>query len=352
MARESLITVLRTTRASLNAQALGGNLNVGEIYFITDENRLAVGTGSISYQDFAKLSEAGGGASDPLSLSTETTADAAPGGAPATGVKLFAMSRANRRIPGYVGPTGRTERIQPFLGSNDVIIIDVPSGGTGYTSSGATMATDVGTATTPAITTTNVLTMQIRRVLSVAATANLMMEAKASAPWCSRRLVGGGFHFSMRFGLETVLPGTGRLFAGLTSATTAIASGEVLGVLANTVGLYKNSADTTLKIMLSAAAGTSQTVVLTNTGAVGWNIAGSVFQLEFFCAPGDAGFGYRVQRLQPNGASAPTLTVDNGYVSSGNMPGIDTLFVPHLWAQNVAATATSVAMIQMYKESD
>jgi hypothetical protein len=60
LARDSLITVLRTTRANLNAQASAVNLFPGEIYFVTDESRLAVGVTTSTYQDFAKLSEAGG----------------------------------------------------------------------------------------------------------------------------------------------------------------------------------------------------------------------------------------------------------------------------------------------------
>jgi hypothetical protein len=291
-----------------------------------------------------------------IGLVAEITADGPPGGAPASGVRLFGSLRANRRMPSYMSPTGRTERLQPFLASNDIMMVDVPNGGTLYSGSGATMATDVGTATTPAQTTTNFLTMQTRRVLSVAATVNLIMEAKAAGFWCSRRLVGGGFHFTCRFGLETVLPASGRLFAGLTSATGALANADPLGNFPNAIGLFKNSADTTLRLMLSAASGaTNQNIALTNTGVVGWNVAGTMFQLEIFCAPGDAGFGYRITRWTPGATpstSAPVITSDEGYISTGNMPVIDTLFCPHIWAVNVAATATSIAVIQLYKESD
>lgn len=41
MARNATITVLRTTRAALVAQANAGQLIVGEPYLITDEGRLA-----------------------------------------------------------------------------------------------------------------------------------------------------------------------------------------------------------------------------------------------------------------------------------------------------------------------
>lgn len=50
------------TRAQLAAAATAGQLAAGEPYLITDENRIAVGTGATTYQDYAKLSEAGSGA--------------------------------------------------------------------------------------------------------------------------------------------------------------------------------------------------------------------------------------------------------------------------------------------------
>lgn len=50
----------RGTRAQVNAAATASGLKVGEVYLITDEGRLAVGTAANAYQDFAKLSETGG----------------------------------------------------------------------------------------------------------------------------------------------------------------------------------------------------------------------------------------------------------------------------------------------------
>lgn len=61
MARKAAIKFLATTRANLNAQAAANNLLLQEPYYITDENRLAVGTSVSTYQDFAKLSEVGSG---------------------------------------------------------------------------------------------------------------------------------------------------------------------------------------------------------------------------------------------------------------------------------------------------
>jgi hypothetical protein len=47
----------RGTRGSLNALAGNGALAVGQIYLITDENRLAIATSSGTYQTFLKTEE-------------------------------------------------------------------------------------------------------------------------------------------------------------------------------------------------------------------------------------------------------------------------------------------------------
>lgn len=53
MARNATITVLRTTRANLDAQAGASGLLVGEPYLITDEGRIAVGTAVNAYRAYA-----------------------------------------------------------------------------------------------------------------------------------------------------------------------------------------------------------------------------------------------------------------------------------------------------------
>lgn len=53
----NLLKVKRGTRAQLNAAVTANTLNQGEPYLITDENRIAIGTGSNSYEVFAKSSE-------------------------------------------------------------------------------------------------------------------------------------------------------------------------------------------------------------------------------------------------------------------------------------------------------
>jgi hypothetical protein len=61
MARTLAIQHIRTTRANLNTQAAAENLKAGELYLITDEDRIAIGLTTSTYETYAKESEAGGG---------------------------------------------------------------------------------------------------------------------------------------------------------------------------------------------------------------------------------------------------------------------------------------------------
>lgn len=63
MARLQTVRFLRATKANLDSQASSNNLIIGEPYFITDENRIAVATAVNSYETYAKVSEVSGGGS-------------------------------------------------------------------------------------------------------------------------------------------------------------------------------------------------------------------------------------------------------------------------------------------------
>ena len=55
----------RGTRAQIDAAATSSGLKSGEVYLITDEARLTVGTAANAHTPLAKQSETGGGGSDP-----------------------------------------------------------------------------------------------------------------------------------------------------------------------------------------------------------------------------------------------------------------------------------------------
>lgn len=70
MSRDKTIKFLRTTKSNLDTQKAGNNLIEGEPYFITDEERLAIGTGVGSYSEMAKKSEVDSKKSDSVSATS------------------------------------------------------------------------------------------------------------------------------------------------------------------------------------------------------------------------------------------------------------------------------------------
>lgn len=78
------LTHKRGTRAQIDAAATANSLRIGEVYLITDEARLTVGTAANAHVPLAKQSEAGGAGSDPWTWQkltgdvTNSTATLAP----------------------------------------------------------------------------------------------------------------------------------------------------------------------------------------------------------------------------------------------------------------------------------
>jgi hypothetical protein len=88
------LTHKRGTLAQINAAASANQLRNGEVYLITDEARLTVGTAANAHSPVAKQSEAGGGGADPWSW-TKLAADVANSTvtlAPVTGLSFTALA--------------------------------------------------------------------------------------------------------------------------------------------------------------------------------------------------------------------------------------------------------------------
>jgi hypothetical protein len=51
----------RGTRTEIDSAATANGLNAGEVYLITDEDRIAIGTSTNTYESYAKESETGNG---------------------------------------------------------------------------------------------------------------------------------------------------------------------------------------------------------------------------------------------------------------------------------------------------
>jgi hypothetical protein len=88
------LTHKRGTLAQINAAASANQLRNGEVYLITDEARLTVGTAANAHSPVAKQSEVGEGGADPWSW-TKLAADVANSTvtlAPVTGLSFTALA--------------------------------------------------------------------------------------------------------------------------------------------------------------------------------------------------------------------------------------------------------------------
>lgn len=293
---------------------------------------------------------ASGASADPLRLNTEYTT--APTN-PETGLTIFTAKRANRKILAMRTAYGRTWRTQASIGANRIGTVSSIANATTLNTWGFLTYTNAGTGTGAAIaaatiSTTNFMTMQPRVTFNSGTTATGIYEIRGSVGTLSRRTVGGGFHLIFKFGINTINSNS-RFFcgfrdvAGLAAAT--ISTSVDPSTLLNIVGVAKDAADSSLVLMHNDGTGAATKVPLTNTGAIN---NGVVLQVEFFCQPGDTGFGWRVQRY---GSNSVETTPDEGFIST-DIPAIDVIATPRLWIANSAAASSTIDFMNLYVEQD
>ncbi len=293
---------------------------------------------------------------DPLHLGEVNQWSTTSPTTPSEGVLLYGVKRANRRMLGFKSPTGRTERVAPWQGSNNTVSYTPPynllQAAATITGVGAQF-TIVTAATAKPYATTNFLTMQ-RGFQQTIATAAGMLEVFSPALMCSRNPgnAGGGFHACWRFGI-VALPTDAKLFCGMTSSGSAMTNVNP-NTLFNVIGLCKISTNTTsLTMVANGSSGTGQTTVtLPNTGTM-TGIANTFWQVELFCKSGDTQFGFRVTRTSSTGVE----TIDEGLVTgtqgaAGGIPADATAFAPHCWVGNTTAVTLTTQFTSYFMESD
>lgn len=113
----------RGTRAQVDAAAAANNLRTGEVYLITDEARLTVGTAANAHSPVAKQSEAGGG-SDPWTWQklASDVVNSTVTLAPVTGLSFVAAQNTSYlvRVFGVLQSAATT--------TGATLAVDIPSG--------------------------------------------------------------------------------------------------------------------------------------------------------------------------------------------------------------------------------
>lgn len=194
--------------------------------------------------------------------------------------------------------------------------------------------TNLVAGTAQALAITNFRTMMPRNQQTIATAAG-MTEKRASHTCCSRRAVGGGFRFETVFAFVAANADV-KAFFGLSSANAAMTNVNP-STLLNLIGFGKDSGDANFSLMSNDGTGAATKTALPNTGTRASAID-ATFKLELWCDAGEAGINYQVTRVSSAGVAA----VDLGTIAvAGDLPVIDTLFVPHLWMGNTTAVAST-----------
>ncbi len=257
-------------------------------------------------------------------------------------MKIYAKEIAGRMILKSVGPSGLDTPYQPALFANNIAIL-LPSTGTTINTLGMPNTT-VGTASTPAITTTNLANSMRRVRVSSATTANAAAELRSTAPlvWRGNAAGLGGFFYASRFSTSTTTANQ-RLFSGLTATTGATSTSINPSAIVNMLGVGWDSADANLQIMHNDAAGTATKIDLGANFPT--NNIDAVYELILYAAANGSSIGYRVQRLDTGASTSGTISTD--------MPSSTALLTHHQYMNNGGtAAAVQINVNRVYVESD
>lgn len=309
----------------------------GEFGIELDTKQIKIGDGttawnSLAYQTF-------GGATDTILLN-----DGVNPSAPATGLRLYAQTRAGRRLPTFMGPSGLDSPLQPGLFANGIVTI-APSATTAFSVWGGPTFTAVGTVSHPTLAATTVLKEGVRRaIVTSATTANSASELRIAATLCYRgdQPGFGGFWQRWRWGKNTAVANQ-RTAVGLWSATGATATTQSPSSLTSCIFMGNDSADTNFQIMHNDASGTCTKVDLGASFPVS-NTTG-IYDFDLFAAPNAASVGWRVKNLVSGAEATGFITTD--------LPPTTTFLVPHAYANN-GGTAAAVVLdfYRYYLETD
>lgn len=284
-----------------------------------------------------------------LTLSTSGTTLSAP----ASTVKLFGRSIANRSLPAFVDPSGLDSALQPLMARNKIGLWVPPGNATTVPGVfGFTALTATGTATARNVATTNALTRSRRLGYVSAATAGSLSGGRvAAAQYTTGNGSGlGGFTYIVRFGTSDAAAVAGaRAFIGLSSSTGAPTNVEP-STLTNSIGACQLSTDNT-QWYLCYGGSTAQTAIALGTGIGAPTSTSDVYEIALFSSPNSNGVvGYQVTNVVTGVNSSGTLTPITVGVQT---PASTTLLTPQIWrSNNATALAVGIDILSIYIETD
>ncbi len=286
---------------------------------------------------------------DPVHIATDRTDMVQP---PSTGVSVYALSKATRRRPAWVGSGGVDVSMQAHLASNKISLWSASGNSTteyGATAPGIFMLNH-GFLTSGAYNIRNVATTNLftsTRRFGFNATTGVEGGLWGGAASFSRR---HGFEYIVRFGCSVTGSTSFRTIGcGMVGATTSAAAFP-------TNGIWGQSSTAIMGLRLQV----SNSFFYTADGAGGENVGSALSGTEFpgltsanlhlyevrvFCKPNDTVVYFRIENLT-TGASFETS-------SSTGLPGLDVVLSPLISTAFTSGTGvTAVDVVSQYVETD
>lgn len=275
---------------------------------------------------------------------TMALATTAPSTPAAGNLVLFARDVAGSGLPAYVGPSGMTCAIQPFLGRNRVAMWIPQGNGSNITSIGMPAPTVQGTTPTRTVAATNMATAARRSGQQSAATAGSFCGCRSNGNqfFLSNQAGVGGFRFVGRWVCSDASTVAGAsTFVGLSSTSVGAVNPSSM---TNIIGVGTDSGDTNLQIMYNDGAGTATKIDL-GVNFPDHTLSADLYEVAIFCAWNSATIGVEVTRLNTGNVARATLTT--------NTPAVNTLLGPQFMRNNGStALAVGIDMAGCYLETD
>lgn len=284
--------------------------------------------------------------SDGATMATRADEPTAPS---AGGLILFGKTFAGGALPAYVGPSGLSSALQPFIGRNKIGVW-APSGNTTTTNGsyyGIAVWNSLGTATARTVEATNLFT-SMRRIGYVSnATAGNRAIIYGSAPqfWRGNAAGLGGFRTIFRFGCsDAATVADARSFVGLSPSSTVGNASPGPSASLNIIGIGSDGGDANFSVFHNDGSGTATKIPL-GANFPANTLSADVYELALFAAPNASDVGWQVTRLNTGHVASGTISTD--------LPVNDLMLMPAFMRHNGStALAVGIDMMGLYAETD
>jgi hypothetical protein len=279
--------------------------------------------------------------SDGVTIATSTATPATPSSG---AMVIFGRTVAGGALPAYVGPSGMSSALQPFMGRNKIGMLIPTGNSTSVTNIGMAPLTVNGTAVARNVTTTNMLTAARRVGRTSSSSSGQFTGDRASAFQLFRSNTAGmgGFRFVARWGCSDAATVAGaRTFVGLAAASVGTINPSSA---TNIIGVGTDDTDANLQIIYNDGTGVASKIDL-GANFPDHTLSADLYEVAIYCAPNSTSIGVEVTRLNTGASTTATLTTD--------IPAVNTLLGPQIMRNNGAtALAVGIDVVSLYVETD